>query len=76
MQQVYLEMLELSQNPNLNLYIAICAGISATLFLVAFFIAIRGQQLKSASKTLAGGKISHSSQNVPSFKALEKSPAV
>jgi hypothetical protein len=74
MQQIYLEMLELSQDPNLNLYIAICAGISATLFLAASFIAIGGQ-LKSTNKKISGGEISRNNQPVTSFKALEESAA-
>ncbi|WP_019500565.1 hypothetical protein [Pseudanabaena sp. PCC 6802] len=74
MQQIYLEMLELSQDPNLNLYIAICAGISATLFLAASFIAI-AKQFKSTNKKLAGGEISRDRQQVASFNALEESTA-
>jgi hypothetical protein len=74
MQQIYLEMIELSQDPNLNLYIAICAGISTTLFLAALFLAIGGQ-LRSTNQKTAGGEISRDSQPVTSFKALEESAA-
>ncbi len=57
MQKIYSEMLEVSQDPNLSLYIGICAGISVTLFTIAFLIKIREQQ--SARKaSLAQRKLS------------------
>jgi hypothetical protein len=56
MHQIYLEMLELSQDPNLNLYIGVCAGISVTLFAIAFFLNMR-EQLRSRRSSLADHKV-------------------
>jgi hypothetical protein len=56
MQKIYLEMIELSQDPNLNLYIGICAGISFTLFITAFFLNIR-EQHRARSASLAERKL-------------------
>ena len=56
MHQIYLEMLELSQDPNLNLYVGVCAGISVTLFAIAFFLNIR-EQLRARRARLADNKI-------------------
>jgi hypothetical protein len=56
MHQIYLEMLELSQDPNLNLYIGVCAGISVTLFATAFFLNMR-EQLRARRSSLAENKV-------------------
>jgi hypothetical protein len=56
MHQIYLEMLELSQDPNLNLYIGIFAGISVTLFATAFFLNMR-DQLRARRSNLADHKV-------------------
>ncbi len=56
MHKIYLDMLELSQDPNLNLYIGVCAGISATLFATAFFLNIR-EQLRNRRSSLAEHKV-------------------
>ncbi|CAN1210020.1 hypothetical protein TUMEXPCC7403_07480 [Tumidithrix helvetica PCC 7403] len=46
-QPVYLSMLELSNHPNLNLYILISAGISLSCFATAIVLAMKGKLLST-----------------------------
>jgi hypothetical protein len=53
MQEIYesvnSSMLELSNDPNLNLYILICAGISLSCFAIAAVFAINGKLIPSGN---------------------------
>jgi hypothetical protein len=75
MQKIYLEMIELSQDPNLNLYIGICAGISFTLFTTAFFLNVR-EQRRARSASLAEHKLALEVQYKSSQQEVKEVAAV
>jgi hypothetical protein len=61
MHKIYLDMLELSQDPNLNLYIGVCAGISICLFATAFSLNVR-EKLRARRSRLVENKIALENQ--------------
>lgn len=75
MHQIYLEMLELSQDPNLNLYVGVCAGISVTLFAIAFFLNIR-EQLKASRSSFAENKIALEIQYKSNHQEIKETASV
>lgn len=75
MQKIYSDMLELSQDPNLNLYIGVCAGISVTLFAIAIFLNVR-EQRRSRSASLVEHKLALEVQYKSSQQEVKEVAAV